>query len=50
MHHEELTPIALLNHEVLSPKVTSKDGPTPYPSNHRRFSLEADDVNELHFN
>lgn len=49
-YHEELTPIAMFNHMVSSPKATIKDASVVFPSHHRTFSLEADEIHDMHFN
>lgn len=38
-YHEELTPLAMLNHLLSSPKPTAKDPSVIFPSHNRTFSL-----------
>jgi hypothetical protein len=50
-YHDEETPLGLLNHLVASPQATIREVPANFPSHHHRtFSLEADDIHDMHFN
>ena len=40
----------MLNSMVASPKVTIREAPVHYPSNQKAFSLEADELHDMHFN
>lgn len=40
----------MFNHMVSSPKATIKDVSVVFPSHHRTFSLEADEIHDMHFN